>query len=93
MMAPMKTASQAIKYFQEHPFEATIHMDHRHIWDELDDIQEVASELRKAFPESKFCVWRRGRGNRKEHETYPGEFHSSLPLKFANYVSVYIRKD
>ena len=85
----MRTAKEIANIFKN-SYDATVHMDHRHVWDELDDIQEIVAEVRKMIPDERFCVWRRGRGIRKVHETYKGQYHSSLPLELANYVSVYI---
>ena len=86
----MKTLKSVAETFKNGWYYNSVFMDHRHLWDELDDVREIIAELKKMFPNKRFSVRRRGRGIRKVHESYPREYQSYLPLDKANYVAVYI---
>jgi len=86
----MKTLKSVAETFKNGWYYNSVFMDHRHLWDELDDVREIIAELKKMFPNGRFSVRRRGRGIRKVHERYPREYQSYLPLDKANYVAVYI---
>ena len=69
----------------------SIFIDHRHIWDELEDVQEIASKIRQKYPQYAVSVRRRGRGTRKTEESYKGEYKSYIPIDKSNYVAAYIQ--
>ncbi len=66
--------------------EASVFVDHRHLWDELDDVKETIREM-KELTGKRYHIRRRGRGIRKGW----GEcYRSYLPLNKSNYMAVYI---
>lgn len=76
----------AAKYAERLVKEASVFVDHRHLWDELDDVKETVKEMKK-LTGKRYHIRRRGRGVRKGW----GEcYRSYLPLNKSNYMAVYI---
>lgn len=66
--------------------EASVFVDHRHLWDELDDVKETVKEMKK-LTGKRYHIRRRGRGIRK---CWGECYRSYLPLNKSNYMAVYI---
>ena len=67
----------------------SIKIDDRSIYDNVEDIHELVKEIKTINP-GNYHIRRRGRGPRKIHERYSGEYRSYLPLGKSDYVAVYI---
>ena len=76
----------AAKYAERLVKEASVFVDHRHLWDELDDVKETVKEMKK-LTGKRYHIRRRGGGG----GGCGGEcYRSYLPLNKSNYMAVYI---
>ena len=76
----------AAKYAERLVKEASVFVDHRHLWDELDDVRDLVKEMKK-LTGKRYHIRRRGRGIRK---CWGECYRSYLPLDKSNYMAVYI---
>ena len=81
-----KQTALAAKFTERLVKEASVFVDHRHLWDELDDVKETVKEMKK-LTGKRYHIRRRGRGIRK---CWGECYRSYLPLNKSNYMAVYI---
>ena len=76
----------AAKYAERLVRDRSVFVDHRHLWDELDDVRDLVKEM-KELTGKRYHIRRRGRGIRK---CWGECYRSYLPLDKSNYMAVYI---
>ena len=81
-----KQTALAAKFTERLVKEASVFVDHRHLWDELDDVRDLVKEMKK-LTGKRYHIRRRGRGIRK---CWGECYRSYLPLDKSNYMAVYI---
>ena len=77
----------AAKYAECLVKDRSVFVDHRHLWDELDDVRDLVKEM-KELTGKRYHIRRRGRGIRKCWNDRG--YRLTLPLDKSNYMAVYI---
>ena len=79
--------SLAVKFTERLVRDRSVFVDHRHLWDELDDVKNLVKEM-KELTGKRYHIRRRGRGIRKCWNDR--SYRLTLPLDKSNYMAVYI---
>ena len=82
-----KQTSLAAKFTERLIRDRSVFVDHRHLWDELDDVRDLVKEM-KELTGKRYHIRRRGRGIRKCWNDR--SYRLTLPLDKSNYMAVYI---